>query len=396
MRAVLTSFGTTGDVQPLLALAIELRDHGHTPVLACSPNYAARVEQLGLAFAPLGPQLARGALREMSTQMLNAASPDEQVRRFLDATLSALPDMFGALQGICRQADVLISTPFQLAGRMVHETSGIPFVSVHFSQFGALGNKAVRDISAPPINQYRAEVGLPPLPDPLSADAVSPQLALYAVSPRLLRRPASWPEHHHVTGFFFLDEGWQPDADLAEFIAAGPEPIVVSFGSMMHQDPEALTELMLAAIEQTGRRAIVQHGWSGLARRALPPHVRAIDFAPHSWLLPRAACVVHHGGAGTTAAALRAGVPAVIVPHTLDQPIWAEFARALGCAGAVIPLAQLSAERLAAALVKTLGTPRYRAAAAAMGEQIRAERGVQAARELIERLVTTGIIGGQL
>jgi sterol 3beta-glucosyltransferase len=153
----------------------------------------------------------------------------------------------------------------------------------------------------------------------------------------------------------------------------------------------------LSAIEQTGQRAVILDGWAGLTGdRTLPANtLRLTGFVPHSWLFPRASCVVHHGGAGTTAAAFRAGVPAVIVPHMLDQPIWAEFARALRCAGAVIPLQQLTSKGLADAINATLQNPALKAAAERMSVDIAAESGVETAQGLIEELVVKrGRFGG--
>jgi len=392
MRALLTSFGSTGDAQPFLALATELRRSGHQPLLALSPYFAERVQRLGFAFAPIGAEADPDILRRVGAAQMTMSTPAEQVKYFLEMTLPFVPVMFRDLQALCREADVLISTPFQFAARMAHETTGLPLVSIHLSQFGAFGGKALREVSAPPINQCRAQAGLPPLPDPLGADGASPQLALYAVSRKVFRPPARWPAHHYVTGYFFLDEETgEPDPALQEFLEAGEPPVVVTFGSVAHPSAEAaaLTQLVLAAIQQAGCRAILQRGISGLGQGPLPDatRVHTIGFASHHWLFPRAACVVHHGGAGTTAAAFQAGVPTVVVPHTLDQPLWAEFARAFGCAGAVIPYGRLTAENLGAAISKTLTEPRHRQAAAAFGEQIRAEHGVQTARELIERLL---------
>jgi UDP:flavonoid glycosyltransferase YjiC (YdhE family) len=295
--------------------------------------------------------------------------------------------MFRQLREACRGADALISPPFQLAARMVHEVDRLPFISVHFSPFGAKSNKASREVSAPLVNAYRRQEGLPPLEDPLGADGASPQLALYPVSQHVFRAPAQWPAHHRITGYFYFDEEtWQPDPQLVRFVEAGPPPVVISFGSMPNQNPEALTDLVLEAISRVGCRAVLQHGEAGLGRgRTLPENVYAAGFLPHRWLFPRAACIVHHGGAGTTAAAFRAGIPAVIVPHFLDQPIWGEYARALGCASAVIQHKQLTAERLGIALTRALSEERYRRAAARLGEKIRAENGVETARRLIEK-----------
>jgi UDP:flavonoid glycosyltransferase YjiC (YdhE family) len=158
-------------------------------------------------------------------------------------------------------------------------------------------------------------------------------------------------------------------------------------GSMTHADPDRLTSIFLGAIERAGCRAIIQHGWSGLARQGgLPSNVYAADHLPHSWLFPRAAAVVHHGGAGTTAAALRAGVPTVVIPHALDQFVMAEHVRALGCVGGIIPYQELSVDALAEALADTLDQSSLRTAAGAASAMVRGEPGVGGAVDLIERL----------
>jgi UDP:flavonoid glycosyltransferase YjiC (YdhE family)/GT2 family glycosyltransferase/transglutaminase-like putative cysteine protease len=390
-RIIITSIGSTGDVQPLLALADELRNAGHELVFALPSMYQNRIESLGFRFAKVGAGTGVDAWHKIFARQAEITDPIEQTRYFVEALVPWMPRMFQELRALCSEADILIGPTFQLAARMVHDATGIPFVSVHFSPFGSKGNKALREISAPLVNQVRQQAGLLPLTDPLGADGASPQLALYAVSRHVFRPPAGWATHHHLTGYWFFDEAtWQPDPALVEFIQAGEPPVVVTFGSMPSDDPVALTDLILAAIKQAGCRAIIQRGGGDLARsRALPENIRTVDFVPHGWLFPRAACVVHHGGAGTTAAAFRAGVPTVVAPHLLDQPIWAEYARALGCAGAVIPHAQLTAAQLSAAITQTLSHPRYRRSAARLGEQIRAENGAQTARKLIEKEFAT-------
>src|SRR6202022_996160 len=144
----------------------------------------------------------------------------EQVRIFLEAVLVALPEIYRTLLNVCHDADVLIASPYQLAGRMVHDTTSIPYVSLHLSQFGDLGGEEARNVSACLINPCRIREGLAALDDPLGGDARSSQLALYAVSPYFLQRPAEWPDHCKVVGFFFLDESsWTPDSTLAAFCA---------------------------------------------------------------------------------------------------------------------------------------------------------------------------------
>lgn len=386
MRIVITTFGSTGDVQPLLGLAEELRQHGHDLLWALAPTYEKRIRSLGFAFIPIATDAPPQLWTRIGEAQMEQADPADQTRQYLETVLPVMPQMFRQLREACRGADVVIGPPFQLAARMVHEIDNIPYVSIHFSPFGAKSNKTVREVSAPLVNAYRQQEGLLPLEDPLGADGASPQLAIYPVSQHVFRAPAQWPTHHYLTGYFYFDEEtWQPDPALVRFVEAGAPPVVVSFGSMPNQNPEALTDLVLEAVATVGCRAVLQHGEAGLGRgRALPEYVYAAGFLPHRWLFPHAACVVHHGGAGTTAATFRAGIPAVIVPHFLDQPIWGEYARALLCASAVIHHKQLTAERLANALTRALTSDRYRRAAASLGEKIRAENGVATARLLIE------------
>src|SRR5215212_1743936 len=249
MRPVLTSFGTHGDVQPFLALAVQLRVRGHNPILALSPHFMSRARELDLECVPIGPELDVQAIQRVEAAQMKHTAPAEQVRHFLTAVAPLVPQMFHELTGICRDADVLISSPFQLAGRMVHETTNIPFVSVHLSPFGALGIAETRNASAPLINQCRLQAGLKALGDPFGTDSTSPQLALYGVSRHILRPRSDWPANHHVVGFLFLnEEEWEPDTGLSEFIAAGDKPVVVSFGSVLYENSAALAELVVEAI----------------------------------------------------------------------------------------------------------------------------------------------------
>ena len=393
MRIILTNFGTVGDVHPLLALATELKAHSHHPVLACSPYFESLVTKHGLDFMPLGPHL-RETQQDINRAIIDTPGIEEAPDKLYElfATLGdALAQMFSELREICRDVDVLISGPMQPAARMVHEITGIPFVSVQVEHFGGSGTPALQLASAKMVNPLRRQLGLAPLADPLTSGANSPQLALYAMSRHVSPPPRSWPDHYQMVGYFFLeDKEWQPDPHLVEFIEAGDPPVLITFGSMPHDDPERLTGIVLEAIERVGCRAVLQHGWGGFRQSEShwPATVYVVDYVYYPWLLRHVSCVVHHGGPGTAAAAFRAGVPSVFVPHGWDQPIWASIAEGLGCAGPTVPYAELSAERLADAISQTLTHDRYAETAATLGEKIRAEPGVRRARQLIEQLVT--------
>lgn len=389
MRAVLTNLGSLGDIQPFMALAVELREHGHQPVLALAPIYREYTAQLGFEYVPIGFDLDYANLqRENMKDALRGVNPLKMLGDSLVKLREMLPQILEDLREVCNGADVLISGHLQLAARMLHELTGIPFVSIHTNHFGGMQPYAFRQAIASVINLFRAQHGLPPLADPIHTDANSPQLALYAISRYMRPALPEWPPHYHVTGFFFLEERSRVPNELARFLERGDKPVVITFSSIAHPDPEAMTDLLLQAVVKVGCRAVIQHGWSGLAKnRTLPANVLGVGFVQHTWLFPHAACIVHAGGSGTPATTLRCGIPAVVVPHINDQSMWAELVRGLGCAGAIIPYKELTADKLAAALDDTLHNQALYARAAEVAEKIRAEQGVSRARVLIEGLV---------
>jgi UDP:flavonoid glycosyltransferase YjiC (YdhE family) len=377
-----------GDLHPFLALADELRRHNHQPVLAFSPYFESQARELGLKFIPIGPDLQQ-IQHNINSATMETPESVEEMRGLLAPLMSELPRVYEELSMACVDADVLISGSSQPASRIIHEVTGIPFVSIQVSHFDGGGTTALQQASASFINPFRAKLGLPPLRCPLTSDANSPQLSLYAMS-RYVQPPQSdWPDHYHMTGYFFLDnKQWQPGDELRDFVEGCDPPVVITFGSMAHKEPETLTRLIVKSIDLARRRAVIQRGWSGLGQRHLPSNIFVSGFIPHAWLFQRAACVVHHGGGGTAGMVFRSGVPSVFVPHTMfDQHYWAMLAESLGCATAAISYSELTAERLASAISTILTDPRFRKTAAELGEKIRQEQGVRQARLLIEQLV---------
>lgn len=200
---------------------------------------------------------------------------------------------------------------------------------------------------------------------------------VYGFSPAVIPKPSDW-RNTHVTGYWFLDESpdWIPPAALLDFLQQGAPPVYIGFGSMGSRDPEATADLVLQAIERTGQRAILQSGWGGLSKTDRPDNVFLVDSVPHSWLFSQVAAVVHHGGAGTTAAGLRAGVPNIVIPFFGDQPFWGRRIAELGVGPASIPRKQLTAERLAAAIHQVVTDRTMQQRAADLGAKIRAENGI--------------------
>jgi UDP:flavonoid glycosyltransferase YjiC (YdhE family) len=182
-----------------------------------------------------------------------------------------------------------------------------------------------------------------------------------------------------VTGYWFLDApiGWQPSPELVAFLDSGPTPVYVGFGSMAFHDVARQTTIVLQALQLTGQRAIVATGWGGLKSEEAPASILVVDAVPHDWLFPRVAAVVHHGGAGTTGAGLRAGKPTVVCPFVGDQTFWGRRVAALGVGPQPIPQWRLTAERLAEAIQCAVTDEGIRQRAAALGATIRAENGLE-------------------
>jgi UDP:flavonoid glycosyltransferase YjiC (YdhE family) len=391
MRAVLTSFGSTGDFEPFLALAMEMKVHGHEPVLAFPPQYGRRAGVFGIDFVPTGPQrLLEQVQQSLKVEVEKGTSSAAQ--ELESYPVGDLLRAFSDLRRASSEADILICSAQWPFGRMIHELTGIPYVSIHLERFNEELAKESRDYIAAWelqlasfFSPFWTRLGLAPLTKPLTTDGNSSQLALFASS-RLLLDPLkepNWPDHHHVTGFLFVEEEWQPDPELARFVENGEPPVVFAFGSMQYDDAQ-LADLLLHVVRETGRRAVFVRGWSRLFEgRALPETVKAVDFVPYGWLFPRSACVVQTGGAGTTAWSLRSGVPGVYLPHISHQFSYARFAEMHGC-GKVIRRDELTAERLTEAVSEVLRESSYANTARETGELIRLDSGAEEARLLIE------------
>jgi len=370
MRAVLSTLGPVDDVQAMIALAIELRRAGHETVLALSSSYRDSARCHGIDFVPTDPDISQ------EIQITSAG----QLRHVWEAVLPFLPEVCQTLREACRNADVLVGSPYQPACQLVHETSLVPYISLTTD----VGARETDELSAFLLNPYRIQAGLPPLDGAVTNDGNSRQLALYAVSRHVFQPPVSWPSHCKVVGFLIHDESdWQPDSGLERFCSGVGRPVVVSLRKGAAPIP-FLTE----AARQVPCRMILQHE-SKEQNLHLPANIYLSSFAPSEWLFPRAALVVHHGDALTTARCLKAGVPAIIISEGPNPPAWLGMIRAKGCVKNIIPLPHLNPARLAAAIRSSLASTQLQQAATELAAQIRSEAGIQTARKLIEEFVET-------
>jgi UDP:flavonoid glycosyltransferase YjiC (YdhE family) len=422
------ALGSRGDVQPFIALGLGLQAAGYRITLAAAADYAALVQERGLAFHALVGQISALLDPAQVEQFLGGASnPVRAIRSFMQQVNPIVDQLMRDCWAACHSSDgLIVSTLGMYCGVHLAEKLQIPLIVAHLHPYAAttsqpqmffppwprrlplrgsynwlshlLADHVQWQALRRPFNRARgSRLDMAPL-GPLATWRRARSASwptVYGYSRVVAPPPADWDAGSAITGYWFLDAlaGWQPPAALARFLAAGPPPVLVSFGSMMvGRDADRLTGLIVAALQASGQRGIIYRGWGELGRAALPSSVLAVDALPHDWLFPQLRAVVHHGGAGVTAAALRAGRPAIVVPFLGDQHFWARRVLELGAGPPPLPRAQLSAERLAQAIASAIDSPTMAARASAVGQQLTDERGVERAVEWIsdQWLVASG------
>lgn len=418
MRITLITLGSRGDVQPYIALGRALAAAGHAVRLATHAPFESFIRSYGLDFAPVAGNPLEIVQSEQGKRWLESQSNPLRFMRGLKALTADLIEQVTAdTLRASADADLLMASTLGLfSAAHIAEARGIPFLpaplqpiepSWHLGQavvpqapswlpFTPLYNRLsytaasllTWQLFGKAINRLRADVlDLPPTTRASWRPAAHLPV-LYGYSRYVVPKPPDWRANAHLCGYWFLDDepGWTPPADLLDFLDAGPRPVYIGFGSMADRAPEAMLDLVLEALDLARQRAVLLTGWGGMSASALPDHVYAVGSIPHGWLFPRMAAVVHHGGAGTTAAGLRAGVPSVLIPFFADQHFWADRVRRLGVGPLPMPRPRLTAARLAHALRAAVTDREMQARAAELGVLIGAEDGTQRAVMLVNEL----------
>ena len=405
MKISILAYGSRGDVQPFLALAIGLRKAGHSVLLAAPHRFSGLAAALQVPFSPLAgdPQEISVAINAAGTNLYG------MVKSIRDYAVGIAPQVVSQMMEASAGADLLVhSFLFTSGAHGLARSMGIPDVSIQtfpmfaptrafpsmgFPPLGGTGNYLSHWLSTQVFRlgsegSFRQIQSLLPTAFPRQLswpfEGPHPSPLLIACSPQVIPPDRHWRENVHVSGYLFLaEEGYQPPADLDQFINAGPAPVCVTFGSMVNKATERMRVQVLEALDRHGDRVILLSGW-GIPASSSTKNVFCLDSVPHSWLFPHCKAVIHHGGAGTTAAALRSGLPAVIIPHAADQPFWARRVRELGAGAVPLPIQQLSTSRMLVALDE-VSRLEIIAGARRLANELTSEDGVGMAVRLIER-----------
>lgn len=415
MRITIFAAGSQGDIQPCFVLGMGLQQAGFEVLLTAPQNFAGFVQGHGLRFHPLRGDVQQIMAGEAGRKFMEkgGANPIQSIlamRKMLGPI--AIQMMEDALEA-CHDADMFITLAvFAPLGKTIAKIRGIPLMLVEptpvlptrnfpapgwlvqknlggalnrFSGFAML--EVIWQWYRPFVNEFRERFGLRKLNGADFHHILVSTPLLSAYSPTVIPHTQDWSNNVHITGYWFLDtySDWQPSVELKSFLDEGGPPVYVGFGSMSGNSPEHLAKVVLEALMKSGQRGVIATGWGGMSMTNVTKDVFVLDSAPHGWLFPRMSAVVHHGGAGTTAEGLRAGVPAVIVPFTVDQPFWGNRVKALGAGMEPIPAKGLTTDKLAEAIERVTSDPKMRRRAESIGRLIRSEDGVGNAVQVVKQ-----------
>jgi sterol 3beta-glucosyltransferase len=389
MTITILAVGSRGDFDPLLAFGAALAEQGHEVRLATHPKFESRVGATGLGFAPLAEgEVSKGLASEQGRRWLQRGSRrmPTAVALIQDARSVARRRLEDALSA-CEGSEAIVAGELGLLlGWQMSRRYRVPLVRVRLSPPPRFAQRptagAVRQAAWLALRLWlgsvRRQVGLGQLPmrEPLGELDTNGTLELRAYSPAVVTSDSAAGGSRQATGYWFLESPLdpQPPEELRRFIDQGAPPVCVGFGSMDTADPAAMRELIVQALD--GRRGVLVGDIHSDGAAELPGSVFAVGAIDHGWLFERCAAAVHHGGAGTTAAALRAGVPSVIVPHMLDQRAWAQRLQEIGASPAPIPRRKLSAQLLREGIAAAADDPRFARRTAALRDQIAEENGI--------------------
>jgi vancomycin aglycone glucosyltransferase len=402
MRILLVSHGTRGDVQPIVALGMALKARGHLVQLVAPANFVTWVQGCGLDMQSDGIDV-EALLRSSGTGLQTLSWQ----MRYLSHTT---PLLFEPVARASEGCDLIVCAGIQFAAASVAQWRNVPYAhvvfcpcatpnsaspppNVHTQSLPRWINRLLWQAGGPladlalrgPINRGRATLGLKALDNPISQ--ILNGRTILAADPDLGPLPDDAPKGAMTTDAWVLEEPGALDARVETFLQQGPAPIYIGFGSMIAPRAPELVAQAVAAVRAIGRRAVIAGGWAALeAHIQEADDVITVDNVPHSLIFPKVAAAVHHGGAGTTTAAARAGVPQILLPHILDQYYWAHRVEVLGLGPPALPIERVTVELLCDRMSRGVNDPFIQERVNRLAPLVRARNGVTAAVEMVEAL----------
>ncbi len=413
------SLGTRGDVQPFVALGAALRARGGDVTVSTGVGFEAMIEGAGLKSASFSSNYqtllqrpdVQDAMHTLSGKLRMLRKSRERIRQELEEqwnlTHKIRPDLIvynpkTAFAAQAAHSIGAVAVP-ALLQPVLAPTAAFPLMVVSTGNLGACANRFSHRLAtgmAGRLNRKnfrafeRAHDGSMELGDFDELRGFAPGgrnvPRLHAYSRHLVPRPDDWPVEETITGYWFRENDqtdWTPPAALARFLMSGPPPVYIGFGSMPTRDAQKTAQAAIEALRQAGLRGVLSRGWGGLEMPNAGEDIHVISGAPHGWLFPRCAAIVHHGGAGTTHQALRWGRPSVVCPLFGDQPFWARRVADAGAGSEPLPMKKFTASRLADRLEVALSSV-VKARAEDLGRLVRAEAGSERAADVLESVMS--------
>lgn len=427
MKVFLNTFGSRGDVQPFIILGKSLKEQGHNVMVCTSSRFESEILENDLEFgyitseafslleadkAILEDSIGIIGLIKTSLKLIKLAKPinKRMIQNAWQAAKIFVPDLviyhpkaLGAVS-IAERFDVpaiMLSLIPMLAS-----TAEFPVIGMPNLKIGGWYNRLTYKLVMIGYNSYLkglndiriCEMGLNELAKNTGIIAKHDNSLIpiiHAISPHVLKRPKDWPSIYTMSGYITekQEERYTPPKILKDFLAAGSPPVYVGFGSMSGTNPRRLTEVIVNALCQANVRGIIATGWGGLETIDLPSSIITIKNTSHAWLFPQVGAVVHHGGAGTTAAGLKAGSPTIVCPFMGDQPFWGDQVFKLGAGLKVSSQKRLTAEELADAIRKVTTDINIMDTAITLGKKIQSEDGVTNVIKTIENIMMENVKG---
>lgn len=408
MRITMICIGSTGDVRPYIVLGRELKARGHEISICAFADFEKTVLREGFGFKPVN-----GDVKKLMANLMNGSTGVSFLKQVRASLLDCIDPFLADIEAACEDAEAMIGTYFGQVFQSIAEVRHIPYIQTHYFPMDKnaetpiasapgqrvgkawnlasyqLGHFVISMMEKYYLSDWREKEGMKPRKlDVTPGYQINGHTipVLYAMSPLVMPRPSEWGENIHMTGYW-LDNTYsdfQPSAELNAFLNEEEEkPVYIGFGSMVSGDMGETLQIVLDAVRESGVRAVLSTGWGGGTVPA-QKNVFVADYVPHDWLFRHVSAVVHHGGAGTTAAGIQAGRPTLVIPFGGDQPFWAGRVHDLGIGPKPIPRDKLTVSRLSRALTDLTATGRYRVAARELGERLRLENGAVIAANIIE------------